>query len=177
MITIPAMHDAICNFLQEKIAGKFTLRTKGKNAKEIKVRKPVVFRSGWILPKKTGGVEGREYAYPYIAPRIFKAENVKSEREAIATLDVFFGVYAPGTEDEESNLILDGSGYRDFWNLIESTRMAFFSNPVIADRFRIVEDFFEAEMIEEQIYPYYEGHCRTKWDIVYPRPQLEEHLF
>ena len=180
MITIPALHEAVCNFMQEKVASRYMLRTKAidENGEPIfKSRNPIVIRSGWILPRKVGGIENPEEIYPYITPRIWKVENIPNERESVVTLDIHYGVFDPGSEDESKNLILDGSGYRDFWNLVETTRQAFFSNPTIDNKFRILEDFFESGMIDEQVYPYYEGHCRTKWHVNYPMPQLEEHLF
>ena len=175
MIVIPAMHDAVCDFLTKEVADRALLRTPGKDAKDVQMRNPIVFRAGTVLPRKIGGRKTLDYAYPFICPRTWKIENVKDKRESIATMDILIGVYDPGAEDEEGNLIDDGSGFRDFWNLVESIRLALFENPVIAKRFRIVD--FEAELIDEDIYPFYEGFCQTKWEVIYPMPKLQEHMF
>jgi hypothetical protein len=71
----------------------------------------------------------------------------------------------------------DGSGYRDVWNMIETTRQALFIQRVIDKKFRIVDDFFEAEMLDEQEYPYWEGYCRVKFQVMFPLPKLDKSFF
>ncbi|MCL2392620.1 MAG: hypothetical protein FWC66_08485 [Oscillospiraceae bacterium] len=176
MATTVTLHDDICDFLEKEVAEKFTLKTLNINGSKS-FKHPQVIRSGFIMPKSIDGVDSEDEEFPFLLPRIHRVENVKNERQSTATLDVLFGVYDPGVYDENGKLVDDGSGYRDFWNLIESTRQAFFAAHTIAKKYRIADDFFEANMNAEQIYPYWEGWCRTRWHIVYPRPQLQEHLF
>jgi len=176
MITTVTLHDGICNFLEKAVASRFTLKTVDINGNKS-FKNPQVIRSGFLLPKSIDGEDGEDEEFPFILPRLRRVENVKNERQSLATLDVLFGVYDPGNYDDNGKLVDDGSGYRDLWNLIEATRQAIFATMTIDKKYRVVEDFFEADMLPEQIYPYWEGWCRTKWHIVYPRPQLEEHLF
>ena len=175
MITPLTLHDAVCDFLEEKVASRFKLRQGTRKIHENKnYINPKVKRSGWIISINHDGEGSEDEAYPYIMPRIHKVRNIENERESIVILDVHFGVFDPGVyeDDEKGSFVDDGSGYRDFWNLVEATRQAFFMQVIIDNKYRIIGDFFEAEMIEEQIYPYWEGYCRTKWHIVYPLPRL-----
>ena len=174
--TIVTLHDGICDFLEKEVAPRFTLKTVDINGKKS-LTKPRIIRTGFLLPKSIDSEESEDEEFPFILPRLRRTENVKNERQALQTLDVHFGVYDPGTYDKKGKLVDDGSGYRDLWNLIEATRQAFFATMTIEKRYRVAEDFFEADMITDEIYPYWEGWCRTRWHIVYPRPQLEEHLF
>jgi len=204
MITIISMHDAVCDFLKEKIASRFTLKTVDINGEES-FKNPDVIRSGWILPRSIGfdyaevedtkeaddiedefveddespllsDSESMEEVFPYILPRIRIAEGVKNERMSVVTLDVLFGVYDPGTY-YKGKFVDDGSGYRDLWNLIEATRQAFFTHMLIDKKYMILDDFFEAEIIQEQVYPYWEGYCRTKWHVAFPPPKLDTSFF
>lgn len=172
MITIVTMHDAVCDFLEAEVASKFQLKTADRHGKES-FRKPQVIRSGWILP----GENSQEEVFPFIIPRIDKAENIKGERTSVVTVEIYFGVYGPGTYDEEGNIVDDGSGYRDFWNLVETTRQALFSTLTIDNRYRLADDFFEASIISDQIYPYWEGYCLTKWYVLFPVPPLDRKSF
>ena len=189
MITVVTLHDAICSFLEKKVASRYNLKSTDSNGNDF-FRNPRVIRSGWILPGSADenisivddyDDETTEAAvedvFPYILPRIHKLGSVQDQRESVVTVEVYFGVYGPADFDTKGERINDGSGYRDLWNLIESTRLSFFEQHTIENRYRIHDDFFEAEMIDEQIYPYWEGYCRTKWDIAYPNPPLEEHMF
>lgn len=176
MITTVTLHDAICNFLEKEVAARYTLRTVDINGNKS-FKHPQIVRSGWILPKSIDSEGSEDEEFPFILPWIHKVENIRNERESVVALTVQYGVYDPGTYDEAGKLVNDGSGYRDLWNLIESTRQAFFSQVTINKKYRILEDFFEAEMIPEQIYPYWEGYCRTKWHIAYPLPRPEETFF
>ena len=176
MSTTVTFHDAICDFLEKTVASRYKLKTVDVEGNES-LKHPQVVRSGWILPKSIDDEESSDEAFPFICPRLRKPENVRNERQSLITLDVRYGVYDPGTYDSNGRYVDDGSGYRDMWNLIESTRQAFFATMTIDKKYRIVDDFFEADLIDEQIYPYWEGYCRTRWHIVYPRPQLEKHLF
>ena len=174
------MHDAVCHFLQKEIADKFSLKFRAydENDDEISTRKnPQVIRSGWIMPKSIDGDAEADEEFPFIIPRIATVENVKNEQASIATVEVYFGVYGPGTYDSEGNLINDGSGYRDLWNLIESTRQAFFEHLTIANKYRLKEDYFEAEMIPEQIYPYWEGWLKVKFYVGFPMPKPDPRNF
>jgi len=175
-ITTVTLHDGICDFLESKVAPRFTLKTIDINGNKS-FTSPKVIRSGFLLPESIDGEGSEDEEFPFILPRLRRTENVKNERQAIQTVDVLFGVYDPGTFDDTGKRVDDGSGYRDLWNLIEATRQAFFATMTIDKRYRVAEDFFEADMFPESVYPYWEGWCRTKWHIVYPRPQLEKHLF
>ena len=177
MSTTVTFHDAICDFLEKKVASRYNLKTVDINGNESN-RPPQIVRSGLLLPKSISSIGNGDGNFPFIMPRFFKAENIRNERQSIVTLDVFYGVYGPGVYDDDTGQLMnDGTGYRDLWNLIESTRQAIFSTMTIDRKYRVMEDFFEAGMIQEDIYPYWEGYCRTRWHIVYPRPPLEEHLF
>jgi len=176
MSTTIALHDGICNFLEKEVAPKFTLKAIDIDGNKS-FKHPQIVRSGFLLPKSIDGEDSEDEEFPFILPRLRRSENVKNERQSIQTLDVLFGVYDPGVYDGKGKLVDDGSGYRDLWNLIESTRQAIFATMTIDKKYRVVEDFFEADMNPDQIYPYWEGWCRTRWHIVYPRPQLEKHLF
>ena len=176
MITTVTLHDAICDFLEKEVAARFKLRATDINGNKS-FKHPQVLRSGRILPKSIDGEDSEDEAFPFLLPRILKAENIRNERESVVTLDVHYGVYDPGTYDEAGKLVDDGSGYRDLWNLIESTRQAFFSQVTIEKKYRIVEDFFEAGIIPEDVYPYWEGYCRTRWHVAYPLPHPEPSFF
>ena len=121
-------------------------------------------------------LRSEEEEFPYIIPRISKIENGANEQESIIILEVHFGVYDPGTYDGNGVLIDDGSGYRDFWNLVETTRQAFFMHQTIDRKARLITNFFEAEPLGEQIYPYWEGWCKTKWHVIFPQPNLDPKL-
>ena len=192
MITPVTMHDAICDFLEKEIAERYNLRSTDSLGNEF-FRSPNVVRSGWILPRSADehimtsesfddqDEEPEEAAipdeYPFITPRIQKVAHVSGQIESVVTLDVLFGVYGPALYDEKGRRINDGSGYRDVWNLIESTRQAFWEQHTIDSKYRILPDFFEADMIDEQIYPYWEGKCTTKWHVMFPMPNPEQNFF
>ena len=168
MITPMALHTGVCDFLAKEVAPRHRLKSLDSQGGET-LSIPQVVRSGWVLQ---GGVDEdwEREAFPYILPRISKIEH-QNGREGVLTLDILFGVYGPGFYDGSGRLIDDGSGYRDLWNLIESVRQALMVRRIIEGRYRIREDFFQAEMIPEQIEPYWEGYCRTKWDMAFPFPQ------
>jgi hypothetical protein len=151
------------------VSGKFVLAAVDADGEDTK-RKPQVIRSGWPIPLSVDDDNSAEEIFPYICPRIDKQENIKGLRETVVTLLILFGVYGPG-EYKDGKLINDGSGYRDVWNLIERTRQALFVARVIDNRYRIVEDFFEAEMLDEQVYPYWEGYCKVKFHVLFPLPK------
>ena len=175
MITPMAMHDAVCDFLESEVAARFELKAVDRKGSET-FRNPQVIRSGRILPKSIDEIIRQDEEFPFIVTRFGKIKNVKDARESTVTLYTLFGVYGPGVYDGEGALVDDGSGYRDFWNLVEATRRAFFTHLTIANKFRVHDDYFEAEMIQERIYPYWEGYCKTKWDIAYPLPELDDHF-
>jgi len=197
MITPVDMHGAMCDFLEKEVAARNKLKSVYSDGTEF-WRFPRVVRTGWILPRSAdehkiitdnpdaphGEDEETNYeeaviedVYPFILPRILKVENVKNQIESVATLEVYFGVYGPVAYDKKGVKIEDGTGYRDLWNLIEATRQAFFEHHTIAKRYQIIEDIFEAEMIEEQIYPYWEGKCITKWNVMFPMPRKSQDFF
>jgi len=177
MITPMTMHDAICNFLEAEVANRYKLKSVDTSGNEI-MKYPQVVRSGYILPSSIDEDEGEVEEFPFILPRIYRQENIKGERTRTVTLDIMFGVYAPGLYDEETGRrIDDGSGYRDLWNLIEATTQVLFANMIIDSKYSLVDDFYEAEMIPEQIYPYWEGYCRTKWHVAYPQPNPSKLFF
>jgi len=192
------MHDVICDFLEKEVAARNELKSVYSDGTEF-WRLPRVIRTGWILPRSadehkiltnTPDIDGDDYdepdyseeaviedEYPFILPRIHKIEHIKDQIESVVTLEVLFGTYGPAIYDKKGVRIEDGTGYRDLWNLIESTRQAFFQQHTIANRYRIVEDFYEAEMLEEQIIPYWEGRCITKWNVMFPMPQKDPNFF
>lgn len=172
MITPMTLHAGVCDFLEKEVAAKTKLMCVDPQGNES-VKCPCVIRSGWPLPKSidgdtdgdTGGHSDCE-VFPYILPRISKIEH--GGGEATATLDILFGVYGPGAYDSDGNLVDDGSGYRDLWNLMEATRQALFTQHTIGSKYRILDDYFIAETIPENIQPYWEGYCRTKWHVAMP---------
>jgi len=167
MITPMTLHDAMVDLLQENIASKYLLKAVDRDGKES-WKNPRVVRSGWIMPTGIDEAGSPEEAFPYIAPRLYKVGNVKGGQETVVTLQVFFGAYDPGVYDEKGRLVDDGSGYRDVWNMIESVRQLLFQIRVIEKRFSIITDYFEAEMVEEQVYPYWEGYCMVKYNVHFP---------
>lgn len=177
MITPMALQDSVCNFLEKEVAPLFMLKSVDIHGGEIR-KHPQVVRSGWILPKS---IDDEDYSeteeYPYIAPRVLKLQNIKDARESVLDVNIMFGVYDPGTYDENKKFIDDGSGYRDFWNLVETVRQKLFTKHTLDNKFRLHDDFFEAELIDVQIYPYWEGFCKTKWDVAHPPPRPDESFF
>ena len=103
--------------------------------------------------------------------------GVDGERYSVANLETHIGVFDPGTYDETGRLVDDGSGHRDFWNIVETIRREFAAKNPIDKRFMLVEGSFEAEMLEEQIYPYWEGFCKTKWYVAFPQPNPDPRNF
>lgn len=176
MITPMTMQDALNAFLEREVAARHRLKAVDRQGKET-LRNPQIIKSGWVLPKSVDGDGKDEEEFPYIMPRISKVENVKGSRESVVTMMIFFGVYDPGVYDGGGKLVDDGSGYRDFWNLVEATRQALFQQMTIDNRYRAIDDFFEAEMLYEQVYPYWEGYCKTKWHVVFPTPKLDAHFY
>jgi hypothetical protein len=169
------MQDAVSAFIEKEIASRFVLKTVDRDGKET-TRKPKVIRSGWVLPRSVGKKKQTDEIFPYICPRIEKQENVKNERTSIVTLLILFGAYDPGAYGKDGEFLDDGSGYRDVWNMIETTRQAFFIQHTIDERYRVMDDFFEAAMLEEQEYPYWEGYCRFKLYEHYPLPKKDAFL-
>jgi len=174
------MHDAICDFLQKEVAQK--LKLKARTIKEdgdesFTFKNPQIVRNGWIMPKSIDGDILDADEFPFIIPRIDKVENVNEQRISLVILEVYFGVYDPGVYDKDGKLVNDGSGYRDLWNLIEATRQAFFEHLTIDNKYRLKEDFFEAEMIPEQIYPYWEGWLKAKFYVGFPMPKPDPRNF
>lgn len=176
MITPMSMQDGINDFLQKYVASNGKLKAIDRDGVET-YRNPQVIRSGWILPKSIDEDNTTDEEFPYIMTRIDKIEHVKGARESVVTMLILFGVYDPGVYDSEGNLVDDGSGYRDFWNLVEVTRQAIFVQHTIDNKYRVVEDFFEAEMLSIQEYPYWQGYCKVKWHVVFPTPKLDDFFY
>lgn len=169
MITPMMLHKGVCGFLEKEVVPGIKLKGLDPDGNEI-LKNPKVIRSGWVLPASVDD-EWIGGSFPYIMPRIGEVENTGT-REAVLTLDIIFGVYGPASYDDDGKLIDDGSGHTDLWNLIETVRQALFSQHTIERRYRILEEFFQAKPIPEDIEPYWEGYCRTKWHIAYPLPGL-----
>lgn len=188
MITPLMLHNGLCDFLEKEVASTFKLKSIDRAYNEH-FTVPKVIRSGFVLPKSIDSgsqeiqVSSEEYGekgdyseaeyhtgeeFPYFAPRIDKVEHT-SANEAIVTIEILYGVYGPATYSDDGKIVNDGSGYTDLWNMIETTRQKLFITGTIAERFSILADFYEAEMLEEQLYPYWEGFCKTKWHIVFPQ--------
>jgi hypothetical protein len=177
MITPMNMQDTINDFLLEKVVPHFNLKSKDRNG-NVSFKKPQVIRSGWVLPKSVDDEESNETEeFPYIITRIEKIENIKGTKASVATLMFLYGVYDPGVYDENGNLADDGSGYRDCWNLIEATRQAIFMYQTIENKYMVDDDFFEAKMLDEQIYPYWEGYCKMQFNVMFPVPKLDDIFF
>ena len=177
MVTSVSLHDAMCIFLENEVANRYENKLKTVDIEgNESFTKPQVVRSGFLLPKSIGTEGSKEEEFPFILPRLRRMENVRNARERIVTLEVLFGVYDPGVY-EDGKLVEDGSGYRDLWNLIESTCQAFFSHMIVDKKYSIIEDFLEAEMFSEQVFPYWEGYCRTRWHVAYPLPHPEPAFF
>ena len=176
MITPMTLHNAICDFLEKEVAPKFNLKAVDIHG-NMSFRKPQIIRSGFILPKSIDEETAEIEEFPFIVPRLAKVENVRGERTSIATLETYIGVFDPGVYDEAGRLVNDGSGYRDFWNIVETIRQAFTTNYIIDKKYMLVEDYFEADMLDEQIYPYWEGFCKTKWYVAFPQPNPDPRNF
>ena len=180
-MTSMALHDAVCDFLEANVAAKLKLPAKLANGKdktepkEQTLMQPVVRRNGALTPKSISGKDEDEIAF--ILPWLQRVENISGERESVATVAILFGVLAGIEYDGDGMKVDDGGGYRDLWNIIETSRLALFTAQTIDDRFMLVSDFFEAEILPEPIYPYWEGFCRTRWHIAYPLPPLGEKFF
>lgn len=173
MITPMTMQDGLNDFLQNNVASKFLLKTVDRDGNES-LRNPQIIRSGWAMPRSIDEDNNSDEVFPYIMPRIEKIEHVKNQRHSIVTMLIIFGVYDPGVYDEENHLFVnDGSGYRDFWNLVEATRQALFSQNTIDNKYRVHDDFYEAEMLNVQEYPYWQGFCKVKLDVLFPVPKLD----
>lgn len=171
MITPMTMQDGINDFLLIEVVPKYSLKAVDRNGTES-FKNPQIIRSGWVLPRSVDEDSTEDEIFPYIATRIERIDNIKGSRESVVTLMILFGVYDPGTYDNEGKLIDDGSGYRDFWNLVETTRIAIFGQHTIDKKYRVVEDFFEASMMNEQEYPYWQGYCKVKFHVVLPVPAI-----
>jgi len=176
MIVPMSLLDAVCDFLEKEIAPKFKLKTVDIHGSETK-RHPQIIRSGWALPKSIDGNDSSDEIYPCLIPRIRKLSNIANARESVVVLRIMVGIYDPGVYTEDGKFVDDGSGFRDFWNLIETVRQELFTRHTLDNKFRIHDDFFESELIEGNVYPYWEGYCDTKWDVIYPLPHLGEKLF
>ena len=172
MITPMTFQDSLCRFLEKEVAPLHTLKSVDRSGVES-LNPPRVYRSGWILPQSIDDEAAGCEKFPYILTRIEKIENLTNERVSAVTVLILFGVYDPGVYDPAGNYIDDGSGYRDFWNLIETTRQRLFEVHTLDRKYMIVDDFFEASMLEQQIYPYWEGFCKTKWYVHFPLPRVE----
>jgi len=177
MITPVTMHDTICDFLEKYVALKYPkLKTVDRKGNE-NFKSPQVVRSGFILPKSIDDDISEEEEFPFIIPRIEKVSNKSNEIHSTVKLSILFGIYAPANYDEKGIFIDDGGGYRDLWNIIETTRQAFLSTHTIDKKYSVHKDYFESEMIEEQIYPYWQGYCEFKLDVAFPLPELDEFFF
>ena len=179
MITPLMLHSGLCDFLEKEVASTFKLRTVDCAYNES-FAIPMVIRCGFAIPKSidkgVNGYENYEKAecqFPYILPRIEKIEHLGNAWEAIAHIKILFGVYGPATYGRDGKVVNDGGGYTDLWNMIETTRQKLFSTGTIAERFSIIEDFFESGMLTEQIYPYWKGACKVKYHVAYPKPNLD----
>ena len=176
MITPMTLHDVLCDFLEKEIAPRFSLKTANIHG-EISFKQPQIIRSGFILPKFIGEETSEMEEFPFIIPRIAKLENMRGERTSIVDIEIYIGVYDAGEYDTEGKLIDDSSGYRDFWNIVEVIRQGFATNYVIDKKYMLVEDYFEADLLDEQIYPYWEGFCKTKWYVTFPQPKPDPQNF
>lgn len=170
MITPLTLQDGLNRFLKSEISYKTKLKTINESG-DITFKSPQVI-SGWLLPKTINDGIGTVSEFPYIATRIMKVENIKNSTESIVTIKILFGVFCSGVYAIDEMPVEDASGYRDIWNLIETTRQKLFEKLVIDKKYMIVSDYFEAVMLDEQPYPFWEGYCITKWHIAYPFPMM-----
>jgi len=195
MITPITLHDALCDFLKKEVADKQQFKSVDRN-NNVVFKNPQIVRTGWVMPKSIDtGIDFEEdffgeedtpnvneqvsitEEYPYIIPRLGKLETTKGTRESVQTVEIAIGIYNPGTYDDKGQLVDDGSAHRDFWNLVEMIRQALFSHLVIEKKYRLQDDYFEADSTPEQIYPYWEGYCEVKFDVMYPLPQLDPKFY
>jgi hypothetical protein len=170
------MQDGLNDFLEQQVASLQKLKAVDRNGAES-FKTPQVVRSGWILPHSADEDNATEEDFPFIMTRIEKIEHEKGARQSVVTMLIIFGVYDPGVYDENGKLVDDGSGYRDFWNLLEATRQTIFLQHIIDNKYRVHDDFYEATMLDEQGYPYWQGYCRLKFDVMFVAPKLDESFF
>ena len=171
MLNPITLHTAMCDFLEKEVVPLYMLKTKQSHHKP-----PKIITTGHPMPESINNHKNATELFPFIRPLIAKVENIANERRSVATLYIHFGVYAPVEYDQNAIPIDDGSGYRDIWNLIETTRIAVFNKQTLAEQYIVQEDYFIAE-VEENAYPYWEGFCELKFDIAYPLPLLGEGFF
>lgn len=184
MFTPMDCHHALCEFLEKEVASSIKLHHENRIHK-VSFENPKVIRSGYILPKSIGeatylqteGYDRAEYhlgeEYPFIIPSIDNVSNSGGEWASTVTFNILFGVNAPSMYDEKGIAVKDSSGYRDIWNLIERTRQRLFEVGVIGERFRIIQDFFEAGLVDELRYPYWEGYCKVRFQVAYIVPDID----
>lgn len=161
MITPAGLEDALVDFLQNNVANKILLKSFDVRNKVQTIKNPQVIK-GYIIPKLSSQNSDDGSEFPYICTRLLelKDDNPKLSQFTVK-VKIMFGTYCLGSfKDEE--LIEDGSGYRDIWNMIEKTRQVLFQNKIIDNKYLLLDSPFIAELPEDQPYPYWEG-----WIICY----------
>lgn len=171
------------DFLSERVASAMVLKkptvTDDGTMEETYVH-PDVYK-GYIIPDSAENTI--ENAYPFICVRVTRmfngggtntmagAENLREKRSFI-TVRIDFGVYCEGVT-EDMQRINDGSGHADLWSLMEKTRQELFKSLIIGGKLSVQYGNFEANIVEESPYPFWNGYMLVNMEI----PPLEPEVF
>lgn len=171
------------DFLLERVASATVLKkptvTEDGTVGETYVH-PDVYK-GYIIPDSAE--KTIENAYPFICVRATKmfngsgirtmtgADNLREKRSFI-TIRIDFGVYCEGV-DEKMQPINDGSGHTDLWSLMDKTRLELFKSMIIGGRLSVQYGNFEANIVEESPYPFWNGYIMVNFEI----PPVEPEVF
>ncbi|NEZ43732.1 hypothetical protein [Paenibacillus alvei] len=146
---------ALKKFLQQTVSEYASSQGEGG-----RFRTPEVF--DWYLPFKNGKIS-EKIDFPYIIPRIDKADQVNKDGELRYTVkvDLSFGVYCEG-KDENGLVIPDGS--YDLLNLMEHVQIALFRQKIIENKY-LIEEPYSWFIPEEQPYPLWVGQATSLWTL------------
>jgi hypothetical protein len=171
----------------ERIMQKYL---KERVADEIELKKPVVTEDGitetyvhptvyrgYIIPDSADN--GLESAYPFICVRVIKIFNGQStvtiensrDKRAFMTIRIDFGTYCQGI-DEAMKQIDDGSGHSDLWSMMDKTRLALFKDMIVGDKLSVQYGNFEADVVDESPYPYWNGYIMVNMEIAPIEPEV-----
>ncbi len=181
-MTANKAEEIMQRFLTERVANATELKkliiNPDGSAEEIYVH-PTVYR-GFIIPDSA---ENTVYnAYPFICVRVIKmfngsgirtmtgADNLR-EKRAFMTIRIDFGTYCQGIDDNMKQ-INDGSGHTDLWSLMEKTRQALFKDMIIGGKLSVQYGNFEANIVEESPYPYWNGYALVNVEINPVEPEV-----
>lgn len=127
---------------------------------------PQVF--DWDLPFKNSRMqeqkEKKNY-FPFIVARINNGEDPAESPDALLLdkiqIDLVFGVYSEGTDDE--GFVLKDGAY-DLLNLMEHIRQGLFRAPLLNEKYRI-ERPYKWHIPDEQPYPLWIGFAESIWSV------------